>query len=303
MHTLINPALLAQVKDLPLVAKTVAHGFSYGIHASLQRGNGMEFSQYRAYEPGDPLHTIDWKLFGRSDRYYVREAQRESNIQIWFVIDASASMLFQSGLDAKQGKQSAWHKLDYAKHLVATMSYLAQQQGDSVGLLGLNSGQANLLPARAGYQHWQKCVLQLAKLESGSMFPAYAHIQQQLSKVREHGVVIVLSDFYQSNNEIYEAIGHLVNAKTDVIGMQLIANDEQAFPYKGLVHFEDQESKARVTLSGKSAQQAYLDNWQSFNQELKNKLQSLNISHHQVNIDEPMDASLREFLKLRAKSS
>jgi len=299
MHTLINPALLAQLKDLPLVAKTVAQGFLHGMHASLQRGSGIEFSQYRAYEPGDPLNNIDWKLFARSDRYFVREAMRESNVQVWFVIDASASMLHAS--QSKNAKKDSWHKLDYAKHLVATMSYLAQQQGDSIGMLGLSSNSTHLLPARAGYQHWQKCVLHLAQLDSGHEFPEFTHIQQQIAKVREHGLVIVLSDFYQQNNEILNALNKLVSPRTDVIGMQLMSDDELTFPYKGRIHFEDRETKQRLTLSSKAAKQSYLQNVQSFNQTLATKLQSLGVEHHLVNIDQPMDKTLRRFLKLRAK--
>lgn len=298
MHTLINPALLAQLKDLPLVAKTVAQGFLYGMHTSLQRGSGMEFSQYRAYEPGDPLSNIDWKLFARSDRYFVREAERESNIQVWFLIDASASMLQQSSTSLT----GAWHKLDYAKHLVATMSYLAQQQGDSVGLLSLSSHAAELLPAHSGYQHWQKTVLHLAQLQSGAVFPSLDYIQQQLAKVREHGVIIMLSDFYENQDEILGALQQLQSPRTDVIGMQLISQDELSFSYEGLVHFEDRESKKRVTLSAAAAKQAYLENLSTFNDGLQNRLQSMGINHHQVNIDEPMDATLRRFLKVRAKS-
>ena len=96
MQPLIDPLVLASIKDMPLIAKTVAHGLLHGLHASVQRGTGVEFSQYRAYEPGDPLGNIDWKLFARSDRYFVREAERESNINIWLVLDASASMLQRS---------------------------------------------------------------------------------------------------------------------------------------------------------------------------------------------------------------
>jgi len=298
MHTLINPALLAQLKDLPLVAKTVAQGFLYGMHTSIQRGNGMEFSQYRAYEPGDPLSTIDWKLFARSDRYFVREAERESNIQVWFLIDASASMLQQSSTSLK----GAWHKLDYAKHLVATMSYLAQKQGDSVGLLGLSSDAAELVPAHSGYQHWQKAVLHLARLQPGTVFPSIDKIQQQLAKVREHGVVIMLSDFYANQDEIVGTLQQLQSPKTDVIGMQIISQDELSFAYKGRVHFEDRETKQRVTLSADAAKQAYLENFSNFNLGLHNRLQSIGINHHQVNIDEPMDKTLRQFLKVRAKS-
>ncbi len=295
MPTLIQPALLAQLKDLPLVAKTVAQGFLHGIHSSHQRGSGMEFNQYRAYEPGDPLQNIDWKLFARSDRYYVREAQRESNIQVWFLIDASASMLHKSSVANK----SPWHKLDYAKHLAATMAYLAQSQGDSVGLLSLHSKTPELVPAMAGYQHWQRCVLQLSKIQAGSAFPSIEQLKHQLARVQEHGLVIVMSDFYQESEEILDALAQLQSPRTDVIAMHLSGEDEQSFPYKGRIHFEDRESGERRTLSAAKAKQAYLSQLENFNASLDLNLKAKGIANEKVSIDEPMDQALRRFLKLR----
>ena len=119
MQSLIDPLVLASIKDMPLVAKTVAQGLLHGLHGSVQRGTGLEFSQYRAYEPGDALGNIDWKLFARSDRYFVREAERESNVNIWLVIDASASMLQHSSESNHGG-----HKFDYAIPLLATIAYI-----------------------------------------------------------------------------------------------------------------------------------------------------------------------------------
>ncbi len=299
MQTLIQPALLAQLKNLPLVAKTVAQGFLHGIHASKQRGSGMEFNQYRAYEPGDPLQNIDWKLFARSDRYYVREAQRESNIQVWFLIDASASMLHKSSV----ASASTWHKLDYTKHLAASMSYLAQLQGDSVGLLSLHSKAPELIRAMAGYQHWQRCVLHLSQIEAGNKFPNIQHLQSQLSRVREHGLVIVLSDFYQAQQEIFDLMSQLQSPRTDLIAMQLSSNDEQSFPYKGRIHFEDRETGERRTLSSAAAKQDYLQQFEIFNNALATNLVAKGIAHEMVSIDEPMDTALRRFLKARMRKS
>jgi uncharacterized protein (DUF58 family) len=271
----------------------------HGIHQSQQRGSGIEFHQYRAYEPGDPLALIDWKLFARSDRYYVRDAQRESNLQVWVLIDASASMLHRSEVSAK----GTWHKLDYAKHLAATLSYLAQQQGDTVGLLNLHADKTELVPAMAGYQHWQRCVLHLSKLQAGSTFPQAQTLLHQIAKVRERGLIIVLSDFYQENQEINDFMGRLVSPRTDVIAMQLLSKDEQNFPYKGSIRFKDRESQRSITLSGKAAKEAYLQAFEEFNQDIKTSLQSLDIEHESLNIDEPMDAALRRFLKARLKRS
>ena len=163
----IEPKTLARVKDLPLVAKTVAEGFMHGLHLSQQKGTGIEFSQYRIYEPGDELSKIDWKLFARSDRYFVREAERESNINVWLVLDASASMQQKSVISEYD---ASWNKLDYGRYLLATIAHLGQQQGDAVGLLGLSTDQINYLPALSGLQQHQRIMLQLARMQSGGVF-------------------------------------------------------------------------------------------------------------------------------------
>ncbi|MFT5164114.1 MAG: hypothetical protein ACI9FJ_002715, partial [Alteromonadaceae bacterium] len=171
IERLIDPKTLARVKDMPLIAKTVADGFLQGLQTSQQKGVGIEFSQYRSYEPGDELNHIDWKLFARSDRYYVREAQRTSEITLWLLVDTSASMLQGSEPTGVNG--ASWDKLSYAKHLAATLAYIGQRQGDSVGLLGLSSGkelslssgkelslssgkELSFLPPAGGERHWQR---------------------------------------------------------------------------------------------------------------------------------------------------
>jgi len=147
MERFIDPKTLARVKDMPLVARSVAEGFLSGIQPSQQRGVGIEFAQYRAYEPGDEPKRIDWKLFARSDRYFVREADRESEIATWIVVDCSRSM-------AQRSERGAWDKFDYARHLAATLAYLAQRQGDLPGLLMLNTHEQLVVPPAAGERQW-----------------------------------------------------------------------------------------------------------------------------------------------------
>ena len=165
MERFIDPRTLARVKNLPLIAKTVADGFLHGLQQSHQRGVGIEFSQYRAYEPGDPLSRIDWKLFARSDRYFVREAERESEIAMWFVLDASASMNL-----ASESRPGAWTKFEYARHLLATLSYIGQQQGDHVGMLALSGDQQHLLPPASGERHWHRLLKQLIAKKAAKVF-------------------------------------------------------------------------------------------------------------------------------------
>jgi uncharacterized protein (DUF58 family) len=300
MQSLIDPLVLASIKDMPLVAKTVAHGLLHGLHNSVQRGTGLEFSQYRAYEPGDALGNIDWKLFARSDRYFVREAERESNINIWLVLDASASMLQHSSESkSKPGSPQAWHKFDYAKHLLATIAYIAHKQGDAIGLLGLSSESLHFSPALTGKQHWQKLLLQLSQMSSGSVFPSPQLLQRQLSHMQSNSLIFVLSDFYQKNNEIVDFMQRLVSKRTEVIAVQLESDDELSFPYKGQICFEDRESKQQVLVSADDIKSDYLAARQTWQEAMTKTFSQLNIGHCIANIDRPLDKTLHQFLAAR----
>jgi uncharacterized protein (DUF58 family) len=300
MQPLIDPLVLASIKDMPLVAKTVAEGFLHGLHDSVQRGTGQEFSQYRAYEPGDALGNIDWKLFARSDRYFVREAERESNINIWLVLDASASMLQRSS-ESSSKSNKGWHKFDYAKHLLATIAYIAHKQSDAVGLLGLSSESLDFSPALTGKQHWQKLLLQLCQMSTGSVFPSPQILQRHLSRMQSNSLIFVLSDFYQKGHEISDFMQSVVSKRTEVIAVQLESDDELNFPYKGQIRFEDRESKQQILVSADDVKTDYLLARQTWQEALIKTFNQLNVQHCIANIDQPLDSTLHRFLAARQK--
>lgn len=300
MQPLIDPLVLASIKDMPLVAKTVAEGLLHGLHDSVQRGTGLEFSQYRAYEPGDALGNIDWKLFARSDRYFVREAERESNINIWLVLDASASMLQRSS-ESSSKSNKGWHKFDYAKHLLATIAYIAHKQSDAVGLLGLSSESLDFSPALTGKQHWQKLLLQLCQMSTGSVFPSPQILQRHLSRMQSNSLIFVLSDFYQKGHEISDFMQSVVSNRTEVIAVQLESDDELNFPYKGQIRFEDRESKQQILVSADDVKTDYLLARQTWQEALIKTFNQLNVQHCIANIDQPLDSTLHRFLAARQK--
>lgn len=294
MERFIDPRTLARVKDLPLIAKTVADGFLHGLQQSHQRGVGIEFSQYRAYEPGDPLNRIDWKLFARSDRYFVREAERESEITMWFVLDASASM--QMGSDHKT---APWSKFDYARHLVATLSYIGQRQGDNVGLLSLSGQKHNIVPPGTGERHWHQLLKQLARTKSGQSFPQPEQIKPAIERLQKPGLVFIISDLYQISNELHEFMRQVSTAGTEVVAMQLQCEDELQFPYKGAIRFEDMETKEQVLVSAASARKTWFETLTTHQQKLETALRKQRITLNSINIDEPMDQALFDFLTSR----
>lgn len=295
---------LLRVKDLPLAIKALAQGFLHGNHASMQRGVGIEFSQFRAYEPGDEPSKIDWKLFARSDKYFVREAERESNINVWLVVDCSESMLQQSA----QGENKAstigqWNKITYAQYLAASIAYLAQKQGDSVGLLTLGAAEQKQIPALSGERHWQKILHTLTQLKVSGVIPNAQAILTHLQAVRKNGLVIVISDFHQVNTELLEITSKLSNKQTDVVAFHLDSDDEINFPYQGLVNFQDLETNQYRQVSAKEVRAGYLKNKQCLNDVLKLKLAQQNIQYFHANIDQALDQTLVDFLGIRRRGN
>ncbi len=297
MQRLIDPKTLARIKDMPLIAKTVAEGFLHGQQTSMQRGVGIEFSQYRSYENGDEISRIDWKLYARSDRYYVREAQRESEIEVWFILDSSQSMLQKSTTGANQN----WDKFEYAKHLIASLSYIAQKQGDSIGYLGISSEQLEFLPSGNGERQWHRLLQNLTTTKSGSYFPRADFLERHIAQLQKPAMIFMISDFYQRNEEINDFISKLNSTISEVVALQLVCDDELEFSYKGAIRFKDLETKEEILVSASQARKVYQKNFQQHQNNLQYQFKQLNIHSSLFNIDQPMDEILVEYLRQRQR--
>jgi len=309
MQHFIDPKTLARINDLPLAAKTIAEGFLFGIQQSMQRGIGIEFSQYRAYEVGDAINRIDWKLFARSDRYYIREADRESEIDIWFLLDSSLSMKQSSESKAElKNKGSNWNKFKYAKYLIASLSYIAQKQGDGFGYLSLNDNQSSnngnrFLPIGNAIRQWQKLLVSLAKTELGQFFPNVSLLQRQLENIKKPSIIFVISDFYQKNDEILNFLGKINTSLSEVVALQLTCEDELSFNYKGSVRFKDLETNQEKLVSAKEVKQNYLQELQTYQKNLQQQLTDKGISLQTLNIDKPLNEALFNYLRIRNRVS
>ena len=305
MQQFIDPKTLAKIKDLPLIAKTVAEGFLHGLQSSMQRGVGIEFNQYRAYEVGDALNRVDWKLFARSDRYFVREAERESEIDIWFLLDTSRSMLQTSSTNTNQNsdiENLQWNKLEYAKYLIASLSYLSYKQGDTFGFLSLsdnkNTNQAPLSTG-SGEKHWQKLLISLSQTKPGDFFPRLKFLQHQIERLHKPSVIFLISDFNQKNNEIIDFLEKLNTKRSEVVAIQLNSDDELKFNYNGSIRFKDLETNKELLVSASSIKNQYLKNYQTYQDSLDKKLTKKNISIERFNIDQPLDHALFGYLRQR----
>jgi uncharacterized protein (DUF58 family) len=294
MERFIDPRTLASVKDMPLVARSVAEGFLSGIQPSQQRGVGIEFSQYRAYEAGDEPKRIDWKLFARSDRYFVREAERESEIATWIVIDCSRSM-------AQRSDDGAWDKSDYARHLAATLAYLAQRQGDLPGLVMLNAGQQQVVPPAGGERQWHHILQALHGTPPEGCFPDDESVLSMVRRLQFPGLVVVISDFHERQDELLSFMRGVSTSRNDVIALQLLCKDETDFPYRGAVNFEDLETGERILVSARAARTRYLEALEDYETRLRQAMAQLDVDLETVDIDQPLDAALRAFLQRRLR--
>lgn len=292
MERFIDLQALAQVRDMELVARSVAKGFLFGIQSSEQRGVGIEFSQYRSYEPGDAPARIDWKLYARSDRYFIREAERESETDIWLVLDASASMSMSS-------EGGVWSKFDYARHLIATLAYIAVTQGDRTGLVVLSDTGPRRLPAATGMRQWHRILHVLEQIEAGGQFPDQLAVRGELGSLQGNGLTLVATDLYNRHEEITDFVRRVATAHNEVSVLQFECNDERDFPYRGPVRFEDLETGEVVLTSGSAARQRYLDTRAAWLDGMTRRLAQWQVGLDRINVDEPLDHALHAFFRRR----
>jgi uncharacterized protein (DUF58 family) len=291
---LLTPELLFALRNLPLAARQAAEGFLAGAHASRRHGAGMEFSQYRPYQPGDDLRRLDWRLAARSDRYYLRESEVDTSLTVNLVLDASASMNHRD--------DNGLTKLDYARLLLAALAYLAQKQGDAVGLSILSATGLQHLPARADARQLPRLYHALEAVAATGTFPEAA-VLAPLTARRQRALTVCVSDLYEETNEITRLLGRLRATSGDVLLLHLVAGNELNFSYKGPVTFRDLETGQTVQVDADQQRASYQAQLQAWLRDTAQQARRQGLDYHLVNIAEPLDGALREFLKRRQRMS
>lgn len=287
----IDPKVLATIKDLPLLAKTVVEGFLSGQNQSLRRGAGLEFSQYRSYQPGDDLRQLDWKMFARSDRYYIREAEVDTNITVRFIVDGSASMAHEdvNGLS----------KMEYARFLVASLAYLATVQGDAVGLYVLHEQQLINLTPRSDNMHLQRFWHQLAEIKPSGRFPDAATAANMLTDRRQKELTVFVTDLYEHEHEITDLLFKLGAQRHELLLFHLMSRNELEFAFEGTLTFEDLETGQTLQVGTAEQRHPYLEKLQNWLQQTEKDMRHRQIAYDRFVTDEPLDKALRAFLKNR----
>lgn len=288
----LDPKLLAGIGDLALLARTVVDGFLHGLHRSRRMGLSVDFAEHRPYQPGDDLRRIDWRVFGRTDRFYMKTYEADTNTDVVFVLDASASMDFGSG---------PLTKFDYGRFLVACLAWLSQRQGDRVGLLTLGRDLVDIVPPST--RHLQLLLHTLGRARAAGE----GRLPQTLDRVTEMrgraGIVVLVSDCYEDPATLRKALGNLRARGQDVILFHLLDPAERDLPYDMPGTFEDAETGAKLPLRPDELRERYRGLVAAHRADLKQGLTAANVEYVAVDTDQPLDAALRHYLDYRLMGS
>ena len=283
----IDPALLARLTRLNLDAKSTMHGNFSGRHKSPNKGSSIEFSEYRKYVPGDDIKKIDWRVYARSDRYYVKEFEAETNLRCYIVLDCSASMDFEE----KHGS-----KFDFARKIAASLAHVLIQQGDTVGLTAFNSKVVKNLPPRSSGKHLRTMyeIMDIIKPDGKTAVAKVLH--DLAATVQKRALFVVISDFFCDVNSMLKSFTHLSHRKHDVALFHLIDKEEVTFDFRQPYSFLDMEGTTTVLADPNTVRDQYLTAIGDYLSNFKEQCRKINVDYRLAMLNEGCETLIGKFL-------
>lgn len=300
---MLTPDQLARLTGLELQARAIVEGAMSGQHRSPARGVSVEFAEHRQYAAGDDLRHVDWKVFGRRDRYYVRQYEMESDLICHLLVDTTESMSYQSD-------KSSVSKLAYARWLAAATGFIITQQQDLISLSSIDQLLHTLVPPGGRMAHWHNIVLELEKLEAVATqagdrdaTPFQTALEQFAEQSPRRSVVVVISDCLRPKDEIVSGLRALRSRKHDVLLLHLLDPAELEFPFEGPVLFQGLEALGDQLVETRSLQAAYQAEARLFCETLERECRDMYADYSRIVTTEPVDLALRRCLLERARVS
>jgi len=286
-----DPLVLAKISNMSLRARYVVEGMLSGLHKSPYRGYSVEFAEHREYVPGDEIRRIDWKAYGKFDRYFVKEYEEETNLRATIFLDASASMAYGS-----QGLS----KFEYGCYLAASLAYLMLRQGDYVGLVTFGADVQRYIPPRSGLAHMQALMHQLESTAPGGETHLDRSLREIAGKITKRGMILVISDLFDDPEAVLRTLKFFRHRRNEVMVFHLLDHDELEFPFERLTVFEDIEAPAaRVLAEPKVIREAYLQQLQTFIDDYRQACRRDLIDYNCFPTTTPLDIALTRYLARR----
>jgi uncharacterized protein (DUF58 family) len=286
---LLKPEILNSVSGLELIARIIVEGFMSGSNKSQTIGAGQEFSQYRNYEPGDDLRQLDWKMYARSERYFIKQAEIETNITVKFMIDASHSMSYS---------EDKLSKLQYAKVLTAALAYLARKQSDTFGLFTVNNKSIHVVQPRFEQQQFMRFLNELILVKSEGTWKQGSDVEHLFDR---HGkeMIIFISDLYDAEGDLLHFISRLKTSRNEVMVFHIMGEHEMELDFDGSFTFQDLESKTVRKVDTRLQQKQYVESVANWIKQSRLWMYERQISYQLIRLSDPFENSLRDFLSVR----
>ena len=285
---------LARIANLQLFARTVVEGFCTGLHSSPHKGFSVEFKQHRPYTPGDEIRRIDWKVFGRSDRFYIREYEEETNLRCNILLDTSGSMAYEGTVGVQ--------KFDYARRVAACLAYLMVSQQDAVGMVTFDTQVRAMIPARSRTSHLKVLLDTIEASELGGETELGPVIRNLVPRLKRRGLVVVLSDCFGDVPALMKSLAHLRHKGHEVIVFQIWDRDELEFPFRQWTKFINlEELDDSHLVDPASVRRAYMENLEKYEEDMTIGCRRNRIDIVKLVTDEPYAEALSKYLAYRMR--
>ncbi len=296
---LLDPDALAKIQRLELIARGVVEGFVAGRHKSPYKGFSVEFAEHRQYSPGDDLRDLDWRVYGKSDRYYIKQYIEETNLRATILLDASGSMKYR-GTRAQAHDGAPLSKFEYGQYLAASLAHLMIHQQDAVGLVTFDTAVRKYIPARSRASHLRVILDELVRTAPGeetSLAPIFHDIAE---RAHRRGLIIVISDLFDDPEPVLNALHHFRYKKHEVMLLHVLAEEELTFPFEQWAHFEDLEVQGRrLRLDPRSVRAEYLDQVHRFLRRIELGCGQMNVDYVPMSTGRGFDMALAHYLAQR----
>src|SRR4051812_22487266 len=289
----LDPSAIARFGRLELLARLVVEGVMAGPHKSPFKGFSVEFAEHRQYGPGDEIRHIDWRAFGKTDRYYVKEYEEETNLKAYLVVDSSGSMGYA-------GRTAS--KFEHARRMAAALAYLAISQRDAVGLITFDDAVRAMIPPRSAPGHFSTVCKVLEETRPGGETPLSGILHALAGRIRRRGLVVILSDGFDEVDALTSALRHLRHRRHEVLFFHTLAPEEEEFPFRRPARFRDLERPGRdLRVDPATLRAAYLERFRTFCATLKEQVRAMDADYHRASTAEAVEATLLDYLSSRSR--
>lgn len=289
----LNPAIISKLNSLELKARLVVEGFMVGLHKSPYHGFSVEFSQHRPYMQGDDLKKVDWKVYGKTEKYFIKQYEEETNLKSHIILDTSRSMDFKSGDNLS--------KLEYSIILAAALSYMMIKQQDAVGLALFSEKINKLLQPKASKTYLQEILKQLVSIKAADKTNTASSLGEIAEKIKRRGLVIIISDFFDDIDTVIKSLKSFSYKKNEVIVFQILDPVERSFSFGKDAIFKDMETLEEMTTQPFQIQKAYKEAMEEFTGRIKRECLNANFDYNMIDTSTPFDTALYTYIQKRSR--